>query len=274
MKKMKKSEARSSRLMEMLQLNRRLDVRTVSESLGISEATVRRLFARLDGEGKVIRTHGGVRLAPHLGTDYSYFLSATHRNREKTLLGRAAADLVSSDDRLFLDSGTTVLKLAEALALRLQAGQVTGVVVLTNSLVLVEALARWCKVILVGGEVRTERRDLCGPISEEALQQFHVTRAFLGADAIHLASGFMTTDERTAMMNRIVLRGAGSSCVLADSEKFNRDSFISYAPLGGVDRVLTDASIAEAVLQEFRAAGAAIEVVSAAGRRTSRGEGA
>jgi DeoR/GlpR family transcriptional regulator of sugar metabolism len=71
MKKMKKSEARSSRLLEMLQLNRRLDVRTVSESLNISEATVRRLFARLDGEGKVIRTHGGVRLAPHLGTDYS-----------------------------------------------------------------------------------------------------------------------------------------------------------------------------------------------------------
>jgi DeoR/GlpR family transcriptional regulator of sugar metabolism len=122
--------------------------------------------------------------------------------------------------------------------------------------------------------VRTERCDLCGPISEEALNQFHVTRAFLGADAIHLASGFMTTDERTAMMNRIVLRGAGSSCVLADSEKFNRDSFISYAPLGGVDRVLTDASIAEAVLQEFRAAGAALEVVSAAGRRTSRVEGA
>jgi DeoR/GlpR family transcriptional regulator of sugar metabolism len=273
MKKMKKSEARSSRLLEMLQMNRRLDVGTVSESLGISEATVRRLFARLDGEGKVIRTHGGVRLAPHLGTDYSYFLSATHRNREKTLLGRAAAELVAAGDRLYLDSGTTVLKLAEALALRLQAGQLADVTVLTNSLVLVESLARWCKVILVGGEVRTERRDLCGPISEETLHLFHVTRAFLGADAIHLSSGFMTTDERTAMLNRIVLRTAGSACVLADSEKFNRDSFISYAPLDGVERVLTDASITEAVLQEFRAVGAAIEVVPAPARKPARAEG-
>jgi DeoR family fructose operon transcriptional repressor len=269
---MKKSEARSSRLLEMLQMNRRLDVRTVSESLSISEATVRRLFARLDGEGKVIRTHGGVRLAPHLGTDYSYFLSATHRNREKTLLGRAAAELVAAGDRLYLDSGTTVLKLAEALALRLQAGQVADVIVLTNSLVLVEALARWCKVILVGGEVRTERRDLCGPISEETLHLFHVTRAFLGADAIHLSSGFMTTDERTAMLNRIVLRTARAACVLADSEKFNRDSFISYAPLDGVDRVLTDASITEPVLQEFRAAGAAIEVVPSPVRKPARAE--
>lgn len=273
MQKMKKSEARSSRLMEMLQLNRQLDVRTVSESLGISEATVRRLFSRLDSEGKVIRTHGGVRLAPHLGVDYSYFLSATHRNREKTLLGRAAAERVAPGERLFLDSGTTVLKLAEALALRLQAEQLSDLVVLTNSLVLVEALARWCKVILVGGEVRTERRDVCGPISEETLRQFHVTRAFLGADAIHLSSGFMTTDERTAMLNRIVLRGAGSSCVLADSEKFGRDSFMSYAPLNGVDSVLTDASIPDAALQEFRSAGATIEVVSAPARRPGRAEG-
>ncbi len=89
---MKKSEVRSSRLLEMLQLNRRLDVRTVADSLEISEATVRRLFAQLDRDGKVIRTHGGVRLAPHLGTDYSYYLSSAHRSREKTLIGRAAAE--------------------------------------------------------------------------------------------------------------------------------------------------------------------------------------
>jgi DeoR family fructose operon transcriptional repressor len=246
--------------MEMLQLNRLLGVRAVSESLGVSEATARRLFARLEAEGKVIRTHGGARLAPNLGTDYSYFLSAAHRNREKTQIGRAAADLVVSGDRLYLDSGTTVLKFAEALAARLESGQVADVVVVTNSLALVEALARWCKVILAGGEVRTERRDLCGPICEETLRQFHVTRAFLGADAIHRASGFMTTDERTALLNQVVLRGAGASCVLADSEKFGRDSFISYAPLDGVDRVLTDGSIPDAVLREFRDAGAPVEI--------------
>ena len=192
--------------MEMLQLNKRLDVKTVAESLGISVATVRRLLARLESDGKVIRTHGGVRLSPHLGTDYSYYLSATHRSREKTLIGRAAAEIVVAGDRLFLDSGTTVLKLAESLSLRLQSGSLTNIVVLTNSLALVEALARWCKVILVGGEVRVERRDVCGPITEETLRQFHVSKAFLGADAVHIRSGFMTTDERTAKMNEIVLR--------------------------------------------------------------------
>jgi DeoR family transcriptional regulator, fructose operon transcriptional repressor len=258
----RKGEQRSARLLEMLRLHQKLDVRTVTDTLGISEATVRRLFARLEREGSVIRTHGGVTLAAHLGTDYSYRVSATHRSREKATIGAAAALMVSSGDRMYLDSGTTVLKLAESVAARLQAGDLQDVVVLTNSLVLVDVLARWCKVLLVGGEVRTERRDLCGPLAEEALRRFRITRAFLGADAIHIQGGFMTTDERTARLNELVLHGAGRACVLADAEKFGRDSFVSYAGLRDIEIVLTDASISEQSAAAFRAAGATVRIAA------------
>ncbi len=258
---MRKKELRSSKLLEMLQHNRELDVQSVAESLSISEATVRRLFAQLDRDGKVIRTHGGARLAPQMGTGYSYYLSAQHRGREKAAIGRAAAELVTPGDRLFLDSGTTVLKMAEALALRLQSGSPGDIVVLTHSLALAEALARWCKVILVGGEVRVDRRDVCGPISEDTLRQFHVTRAFFGADAVHLRHGFMTTDEQTATMVEIVLGHTVHAYVLADSEKFGRSSFCRYAALEDVEKILTDGSISEEVVREFTAAGARVEVV-------------
>ncbi len=267
---MKKSEIRSSRLMEMLQLNRRLDVNTVADNLGVSVATVRRLLARLETDGKVIRTHGGARLSPQFGTGYSYYVSSTHRSKEKALIGRAAAEVVGSGDRLFLDSGTTVLKLAESLSMRLQAGSLKNIVVLTNSIALVEALARWCKVILVGGEVRVERRDVWGPITEETLGRFHVTKAFLGADAVHIRSGFMTTEESTAKMNEIVLRNTSRAYVLADAEKFGRDSFIRYAGLADVEAVLTDPGLAADQLAAFRDAGARIEVVPSAPRHPGR----
>jgi DeoR family fructose operon transcriptional repressor len=258
---MKKTEIHTSRLMEMLQLNKRLGVKSAADALGVSVVTVRRLLARLEVNGKVIRTHGGARLSPHLGTDYSYYISSTHRSREKALIGQAAAELVVAGDRLFLDSGTTVLRLAEALSVRLQAGSLKNLVVLTNSLALVEALARWCKVILVGGEVRVERRDVWGPITEDTLRQFHVTKAFLGADAVHIRSGFIATDESTAKMNEIVLHNASRSFVLADSEKFGRDSFIRYAALNEVETIFTDSGIAPDVLAAFLDAGARILVV-------------
>jgi len=256
--------------MEMLQLNKRLDVGTVAENLGVSVATVRRLLARLESSGKLIRTHGGARLSPHFGIGYSYYDSSTHRSREKALIGRAAADIVAAGDRIFLDSGTTVLRLAESLSLRLQAGSLKGLVVLTNSLALVEALAQRCKVILVGGEVRVERRDVWGPLTEETLRQFHLSKAFLGADAVHIRSGFMTTDESTAKMNEIVIRNTSHAFVLADADKFARDSFIRYAGLGDVEAVFTDPGVTPEILSRFLDAGARIQVVPPAARLQGR----
>ena len=157
-----------------------------------------------------------------------------------------------------------------ALSLRIQSGALKSVVVLTNSLALVEALARWCKVILVGGEVRVERRDVCGPITEDSLRQFHVDKAFFGADAVHIRSGFMTTDERTAKMNDIILRNANHVYVLADSEKFGRDSFIRYASLAEAEKIFTDSEVSEQTRTDFTDAGAHLEIVPYAPRRAGK----
>lgn len=258
---MNKHELRTIRLMEMLQAQKRLDVKTVAESLEISEATARRLFSSLEEEGKIIRVHGGVQLTPSLGYDYSYRVSSHHRSLEKTAIGRAAADLVADGDRIFLDSGTTVLKLAEALSLRVQIGALKDLVALTNSLGTIETLARWCKVILIGGEIRVERRDVCGALAEKNLAMFHVDKAFLGTDGILANRGFMTTDERTSKMNEIVLRSSNRAFVLADSEKFGRPSFASYASLAEVEAIYTDSGLRGDLLEVFRRAGARIHLV-------------
>ncbi len=259
---MTKTELRTAKLLEMLQIDKRVDVKTVANALEISEATVRRLFAQLEEDGEVIRIHGGVQLAPQVGYDYSYRVSVTHQSKEKTLIANAAVDVVTSDESLFLDSGTTVLKLAEALSVKIQTGVLENIVVVTNSLTNIETLAKWCKVILIGGEVRLPRRDVCGTIAEKVLMMFHVNKAFFGADAISLEKGFMGTDERTSKMNEIVLKQAGHAYVLVDSGKFNKTSFISYAPLGAVNTVFTDEGIDQATLVAFTNAEAHIEVVT------------
>lgn len=259
---MNKGALRVAKLLEMLRVQQRLDVKTVTAALKISEATARRLFSQLEKEGDVIRVHGGVQLAPQLGTDYSFRVSAMHRIEEKTLIGEYAARKVNSDERIFLDCGTTVLKLAEALSLRIQAGEIENLTVVTNSLTYVETLGKRCKVILVGGEIRVARRDVCGPITEKNLMMFHLNKAFLGADAVHIDAGFMTTDEQTVKTSEIVIEQSDKSYVLVDSEKFNKSSFLSYAPLNGVDAIFTDLGVSDETFEAYTNASAYIERIT------------
>ena len=259
---MNKHELRSIRLLEMLQHSKRLNVQSVARSLAISEATARRFFSQLEGEGKVIRVHGGVQLAPQLGYDYSFRASAAHHQRQKQMIGLRAAELVRDGEHIFLDSGTTVLKLAETLSMRIQTGALRNLVVLTNSVTHLETIARWCKVILIGGEIRVERLDVCGSLAETNLQMFHVNKAFLGADAVSLSAGFMTTDERTAKMNQIVVERADHAYVLVDSSKFGKSSFVQYAGLEQVETVFTDPGLSRENLKAYAEAGARIQTVS------------
>ncbi len=245
----------------MLQLHKRLEVKTVIDSLEISEATARRLFARLEKEGKLLRVRGAIQLAPQLGYDYSYQVSVSRRNEEKRSIGRTAVELVEDHDRLFLDAGTTVLHLAEYLSLKIQTGALQNIVVVTNALTYIETLARWCKVILIGGEIRVDNQDSCGPIAEKILVMFHVNKAFLGTNAISIERGFMATDERTAKINELAVQQADKAYVLADSEKFRKSSFISYAPLDAVETIFTDDGIAQETLDAFTNAGTYIEIV-------------
>jgi len=259
---MNKHELRTIKLLEALQANKRLDVQSVARSLGISEATARRFFTQLEGEGKVIRVHGGVQLAPQLGYDYSFRVSTVHQQRQKALIAARAAELVRDNEHLFLDSGTTVLKLAEALSLRIQTGALRNLVVLTNSMAHLETLGRWCKVILIGGEIRVERLAVCGSLAESNLQLFHVNKAFLGADAVNLKSGFMTTDERTSKMAQIVVERSDRAYVLVDSSKFNKSSFVQYASFAQVEKGFTDAALPRELQKAYSEAGARLEIVS------------
>ncbi len=240
-------------VLQALKEKGKLNVLEVAALIGVSEATARRLFVRLEEEGQAIRTFGGIQPRRPEGTGYSFNASAARRTREKTAIGARAALEVNSEDYIFLDSGTTVLAMAQALARRCEEERLENVKILTNSLILTDVLTPYCKVVLIGGEIRPERRDACGFLAEEMLKRLHIKKAFLGCDAINLDQGLMTTDERTAKMNEIVIHNAARVYILADASKFGETSFISYGALDLVDACIVDAGLASGMAEAMTA---------------------
>jgi DeoR family transcriptional regulator, fructose operon transcriptional repressor len=256
-----KTHLRTIKLLEMLREQKRLDIATVVKTLKICEATARRLFSVLETEGKLIRVHGGIQMAPQLESDYSYRASAVKQQAEKNAIGLASANVVSSGEKIFLDSGTTVLKMAEALAGRIRRGEVKDITVVTNSMSYLNNLAEVCKVLLVGGAIRPERRDVCGPIAESNLAKFRFDKTFFGTDAISLEGDLMATDEATCRMNEIAIEQSAKNYLLATADKFGQSSFVEFGRLNSKFTVFTDPKISPATIKTLKKTKAVIIIV-------------
>ena len=228
--------------MSMLKRTGHVTVSDASEMLGVSEATVRRLFAQMEAEGLAIRSHGTLRTSPS-GLGYSYEASSRIYSREKQSIGRMAAMFVEDGDIIYLDCGTTVFQMTLALSQRIASGEFHSLNIVTNSLVNVQAMTPSpnCRLILVGGIYNSERKDFSGPLTEKHIAPFHFDKCFLGCDGVNQRDGFSSKDVNISSLNSCVMERADTVYVLCDSSKLDRSSMVSYAPLNRVTALVTNA---------------------------------
>lgn len=259
----KKSEARESQLMKVLQEKGRITVAEAVALLNISEATARRLFAQMVASRRAIRSYGGLQLPISLD-GYSFERYEKVLAAEKRRIGAAAAALVENGDSLYLDSGTTLLRMAEALAERIREGQVSALNIVTNSLANLMALSdsSGCRGILLGGEYNRERRDFSGAVTEKSLEMFHFRKCFLGSEGFSLKQGFSANHLALAVLNEKVIRQTDQCFVLMDSSKFAHEALVAYAPLSAVDAVVTDACPEPALPDQLAEQGVRLLTVS------------
>ena len=259
--RMSKANIREAQLLNELRLRGSVSVAEAVALLGISEATVRRLFAQLEREGKAIRSYGGIQIPVSLD-NYSFERYAKVHTLEKCRIGIAASALVESGDSLYLDCGTTVIKMAEALSQRIESGEVRSLNIVTNSIANLNALgdAPDCRVILLGGEYNHERRDFSGSITEKCLNLFHFRKCFLGCEGWSLDSGFSSNHLGLSSLNGKVIERSDRRYVLADNSKFGKDGLISYTDTPSVNTVVTDSRPGEEIWEALKTTGMEIIV--------------
>src|SRR4051812_8801062 len=108
-------QARRDRLAQLIQSQGYLPLAEVCERLRISPATARRDLAALEGARTITRTYGGALI--EYDQRFASFRERQLTNRErKARIARAALALIKPGSTCFLDAGTTVHALAEAIA--------------------------------------------------------------------------------------------------------------------------------------------------------------
>lgn len=234
-------------------------VRELARDLNVSEVTIRRDLEHLERSGDVVRIHGGA-MVPRKGTSFEPLWDAkvALRHEGKQRIGAAAAARVRAGETILLDSGTTTLWVARALSVPCAA-------VAVDVKIALELAARppsdAIQTLIVGGEVRPALFSTTGHFALEMLEQLHVDRAFLSADAIDIDMGITNATVQGTGIKKAIIEAANEVVLVADASKLGTVALARVAPLSRVDLWITDNSIEGDALERVQGTGLKVEVV-------------
>jgi DeoR family galactitol utilization operon repressor len=209
-----------------------VNVSALAKQLGVTAVTARADLAALEEEGMLVRTHGGAVPAHHP----KLLERMQDRKGLKADIAKAAAAMIDAGDTIMVSAGTTTALIAKYLL-----GKRDVHIVTNNTLLLAYARTNpQLRVTLVGGEFHPEEEGIVGPMALAALDQFHVSKAFVGIDGASVKQGFTAHFVQSADLVRKITEQADQVIVLSDSGKFGKPGFARILPFDAVDALVTD----------------------------------
>ncbi|MDC7226582.1 MAG: DeoR/GlpR family DNA-binding transcription regulator [Spirochaetales bacterium] len=230
----------------------------LAEKFDVSVITVRRDLDQLELEGHIERTHGGAIYTRHISSESTYKEKNVRNHGVKAAIGRRAAELASSGDTIFVNSGSTTFQIIVSLL------EIPDIRIITNNIsaALEVDIPSGSEMILIGGQYRANSGCTIGSFAAEMIGRLNVSRTFIGADGISLKSGITSPVAEEAAVTRLMIeRTAGPVVIAADSSKVGSVSTFFTAALDQTDFLVTDGNFDETFRPDFEEAG--IEIIKA-----------
>ncbi|KXO92272.1 hypothetical protein AXK56_04120 [Tsukamurella pulmonis] len=229
---------RLDKIRDQLRIRGELTFDSIAREYGISSMTARRDIEALERHGDVRRVrHGAVYTG---GLFEPPFADRMVRNDlAKRAIGMAARDQIADGDTFYVDSGTTAIALASAIADRpLRGTMITPN--LTAASIVAGCTTIW--VEMIGGRVRSEELTVVGPDAVDRLREFRFDTAFLGVARITAAGGASDYGIDETRVKQAAATAARRRIILADTTKLDgSDAAVRVLEPRAIDLVITDA---------------------------------
>lgn len=213
-------------ILNRLATDRQIVASELSLEWATSEDTIRRDLRELAAAGLLTRVHGGALPASPALADFE--TRGTLESGGKQLIAVASAKLIQAGQIVFIDGGTTCLRLAKSLPDSLNA------TVVTHSPSIAAELAgpghAGIAVVLIGGTLYKHSVVAVGAAAIAAIAGIQTDTYFMGASGISVSGGLCTGNLEEAHVKRVIMSNAAQTWVLASREKLNAASPFRVAP--------------------------------------------
>ena len=245
---------RYTKLLEIVNENKRIEVSKLAELLKVSQVTIRKDLGALEEKGLLKREHGYAVMTS--SDDINSRLAFNYDIKRK--IAHLASELVSDGETIMIESGSSCALLAEELAYNKK-----DITIITNSTFIASYIREGnAKVVLLGGDYQPESQVVVGPLTRKSVKDFFVDKLFVGTDGYNSKIGFTGKNLMRTETVKAMAESADKIVILTVSSKFSERGVVSQFRIDEVDYVLTDTNIPEDVLESLRKEKVHVQMVS------------
>jgi DeoR/GlpR family transcriptional regulator of sugar metabolism len=243
---------RQQQILQQLAQDGRVLAATLAEVFSTSEDTIRRDLRDLAGRGLCRRVYGGA--LPVSPAANSAQVRAGEAAERKAAVGQELAALLVPGSLVFIDSGTTNLAAAKALADNLRLTVATHDPAIAAALLAKPEVTLW----LIGGRVDREIGAALGGRTLADVEALRPELALLGVCALDPLGGVAAFDPEDAEIKRAILRNSGRVAAAVLNEKLETSAPFAVGRAESLDCVVLEADAPGSVADAFAERGISV----------------
>lgn len=239
-------EERFEIILNELKNRKKVKFEDLAVQLNVSEDTVRRDIDALHRNGLLSKARGGAILRekdPLTFQDRQSFLT-----KEKDIIALKTQRFLKNGSTVFMDGGTTVLAVINAMPLDIM------IRIVTNNYSVVPIIEKFKNVelILLGGNYERDLAVTSGLTTCYEVSKYIADVFIMGTCAVDSVYGVSATSVNDGETKKMMVQSSKQTIALASRNKLSQTESFKVCDMSQVDALITDLDSNDADLDDFR----------------------
>lgn len=203
----------------------------------ISSMTLRRDIEYFESIGEAIKVRGGARSMKFITTSMedTFSLRMNENMQAKEKVAYKAIELIETGRSLFLDSGTTILRLASLLP------DERLTITTTGPNIAMELIKKNQPIVnIVGGMLNRDNISVSGNQALRFLNDINIDIAFIVPSGVSAKNGLTSGNYIECELKKLVVEKARKVIVLMDSSKLDKILPYTFCGIGDIDIIIAE----------------------------------
>ena len=188
----------------------------------------------------------------------SFNLRLHANSAAKEAIAARAAEMIEPGRSIFLDSGTTVLKLVNAI------NDERLTITTSGPNVALELLKKNMPIVnIVGGMINRDNISVSGTQAIRYMEDINIDIAFLTPSGLTVENGFTCGNYSEGEFKQLIIKKARRVVLLMDSSKIDKSLPYTFADIGDVDAIITNRDLPPALAALAKEKGTEIIIAKA-----------